>query len=482
MKNTPSCVRGQSFQPETKRSPAGLQRRDVLRAGTAASVLGMAPHAIADQLTTTGKAKSVLFVFLTGGISHHDSFDMKPEAPDDIRGEFQPIATKTPGLQVCEHLPLLAQRTNTYALHRAMATGSSGHEPACHMLLTGRLDLPTGFTLNDVPNAKEWPSIPAVITYAMQNRQHRLPPAAILPEPSVNEAARFRPGQYAGQLGSKWEAWHIDIAAKCPLGNGACPDCFRFDGSKFEHAASSVFEMPTLTLPEGGKQRFGRRVDLLDFMQEQRNDLAFAANQFDQQRQQAFALLTDPHTNHAFNVERADPELVERYGKNKFGLSCLMGKNLIEAGVRYVQVNLGKNSSWDTHADNFRNLKQNLLPPFDKCISALLDDMSSSGLLDETLLIVAGEFGRTPKINKNAGRDHWGPCNTMMFAGAGVRGGNIVGATDHLGAQPTDDTQYPENFSALIYDTLGIPRDATWVDMEGRPHAIYRGRPIAGLA
>ena len=148
MNNTPSCVRGQSFQPETKRSPAGLQRRAVLRAGTAAGVLGMAPHAIADQLTTTGKAKSVLFVFLTGGISHHDSFDMKPEAPDDIRGEFQPIATKTPGLQVCEHLPLLAQRTNTYALHRAMATGSSGHEPACHMLLTGRLDLPTGFTLN----------------------------------------------------------------------------------------------------------------------------------------------------------------------------------------------------------------------------------------------------------------------------------------------------------------------------------------------
>ena len=465
----------------TQHGPQPPQRREILRAGAALGALGVAQQAVGFTPQPSRNAKSVLFVFLTGGMSHHDSFDMKPEAPDDIRGEFQPIATRTPGLQVCELLPLMSQRTEIYALHRAMATGSSGHEPACHMLLTGRLDLPTGFTLNDVPNAKEWPSIPAVITYAMRDQQHLLPPAVILPEPSVNEAARFRPGQYAGQLGSQWEAWHIDIAAKCPLGNGACPDCFRFDDSKFEHAASSVFDTPVLTLPTGGQQRFGRRVDLLDFMQRQRASLASAANQFDRQRQQAISLLTDPHTSHAFNVERADPKLLERYGKNKFGLSCLMGKNLIESGVRYVQVNLGKNSSWDTHMANFRNLKKNLLPPFDKCISALLDDMSSSGLLDETLVIVAGEFGRTPKINKDAGRDHWGPCNTMLFAGAGVQGGRVVGASDHLGAQPIDETQYPENFSALIYDTLGIPRHATWVDMEGRPHAIYRGRPIAGL-
>jgi uncharacterized protein (DUF1501 family) len=158
-----------------------------------------------------------------------------------------------------------------------------------------------------------------------------------------------------------------------------------------------------------------------------------------------------------------------------------MGKRLIEAGVNLVQVNLGKNSSWDTHRRNFVNLKENLLPPYDKCISALLDDMSASGQLDETLVIVAGEFGRTPKINKDAGRDHWGPVNTMLFAGGGVKPGNVIGASDHIGAEVVSGLQTPENFAATIYEKLGIPRQAIWNDVDGRPHNIYHGRPISGL-
>jgi uncharacterized protein (DUF1501 family) len=183
----------------------------------------------------------------------------------------------------------------------------------------------------------------------------------------------------------------------------------------------------------------------------------------------------------AFDVENADSPTVERYGRNKFGLSLLMAYRLVAAGVSLVQVNLGKNSSWDTHRKNFTNLRDNLLPHLDRCVSALLDDLSHSGLLDDTLVIVTGEFGRTPKINPDAGRDHWGPANTALFAGGGVRGGRVIGATDDIGAYPVADKQSPENVAATIYDTLGIPRNAHWEDIDGRPYELYRGEPIPGL-
>ena len=468
--------------PPKETHPGRVPRRTALKTGaiglTAAAwpALGSLPAAQGGA-----KAKRVLFVFLTGGLSHHDSFDMKPDAPSDVRGEFNPIATQTPGIQICEHLPRLAARSNRYALVRSMQTESNGHEPACHMLLTGRLELPPGFTLNKIPNANEWPSIPAVITYALRHRGQAMPPAVVLPEPSVNEVGKVRPGQYAGRLGSRWDAWHVNMASKCPLGNGACPDCFRFEGTPFEHAPATIFDTPMLTLPQGGQMRLAGRVGLLDEIQSQQRQLERAAEPLDRQRQQAISVLTDPKISSAFDVENADPKLLERYGKNKFGLSLLMARRLIEGGVNFVQVNLGKNSSWDTHRRNFINLKQNLLPPLDRCVSALLDDLAESGLLDETLVIVTGEFGRTPKINKDAGRDHWGPVNTMLFAGGGVRGGNVIGASDRIGGEPVSEKQTPENFAATIFDALGIPPRETWTDIDGRPHNIYHAPPIRGL-
>ncbi len=456
-----------------------VDRRQVLQTA-AAGALGtaLAGTGVAAERPAT---KSVIFVFLTGGISHIDTFDLKPNAPDGIRGEFQSIATRTPGVQVCEHLPLLAQRSEMWSQVRSMATDSSGHEPACHMMLTGRLDLPTGFNVNDSPSPNEWPTIPSVITYSLRNT--KLPPAAILPEPSVNETGRVRPGQYAGRMGAQWEAWHIDIAAKCPLGNGACPDCFRFEGTPFEHAANAIFDVPTLSLPDGGYSRFAGRVGLLDYIHQQQRELLRLAEvgKFDRQRQQAANVLADPTTSSAFDVENADAATQERYGKNKFGLSLLMARRLVEAGVKYVQVNLGKNSTWDTHRRNFVNLKDNLLPPMDRGMSALLDDLTESGLIDDTLVIMTGEFGRTPKINKDAGRDHWGPTNTVLFAGGGVQGGRVLGATDHIAGEVTDFRQTPANLSATMYSALGIPRDAHWTDAEGRPHAVYQGVPIKGL-
>ncbi len=285
----------------------------------------------------------------------------------------------------------------------------------------------------------------------------------------------------AGRLGERWDAWHIDIAAKCRLGNGACPECFRFDGSDFQHGSEGVFELPMLELPEGGEDRLRGRIDLLGEIQQQQRVLERAGDEFDSSRRQAISVLADEKVTNAFNVEKADQKLRERYGDNKFGLSLLMARRLVESGVNLVQVNLGKNSSWDTHLNNFITLKNNLLPPMDRAVSALLDDLGESGLLDETLVIMTGEFGRTPKINKRAGRDHWGPVNTVMFFGGGVQGGNIIGASDRTGSEPTRDIQLPENFAATIYEALGIPRTGIWRDVDGRPHRIYGGKVIPGL-
>ena len=459
------------------------ERRSLLKAGSI-GLLGPSLVDLACANPVTSRPRSVLFVFLTGGISQHDSFDMKPGAPADVRGEFQPILTATAGTSICEHLPLLAQRTNEYALVRSIATNSNGHEQACHMLLTGRLDLPPGFTTGNAPSPNEWPSIPSQVTHALHDRGNpSLPPAVILPQPSVNEAARVRPGQYAGRLGKKWEAWHVDIAAQCALGNGACPHCFRFEEDHFEHGSPTVFSTPMLTLPEGGSHRLGRRVDLLGEIELRQRGVqrTAALGQIDVHREQAISVLADPRVRRAFDVENADAATVDRYGRNKFGLSLLMGRRLLEAGVRFVQVNLGKNSSWDTHRRNFVNLKRNLLPYLDQSLSALLDDLKANGQLDETLLLVTGEFGRTPRINKDAGRDHWGPVMTSLFAGGGVRGGNVIGSSDGIGAYPDKDPLTVENLAATMFDALGIPEDQSWSDVDGRPHKMRVAKPIHQL-
>jgi len=461
-------------------------RREAVKAGA----IGLAGLGLPDLLASRSRAgdkspraKSVIFVFLTGGLSQLDSFDLKPDAPDVVRGEFQPIATRSSGMRISEHLPQLAERSSKYAVVRSMATGSDGHEFACHMLLTGRLDMPAGFTLENVPNRYEWPSLLAQVNHAMEGKgRNNLPPSVVLPEPSINEAGRVRPGQYAGRLGPRWEAWHLPMAAKCPLGNGACPHCFRFDGTPFKHEPKTIFETPNLTLADGGTARLNARLGLLDSIEHQRRALDRTAEDpgLDRYRQQAMSVLSNPKTRDAFMVERAEARTVERYGRNKFGLSLLMAYRLVQAGVSLVQVNLGKNSSWDTHNRNFVNLRDNLFPHFDRSVSALLDDLSESGMLNETLVIVTGEFGRTPKINKNAGRDHWGSVWSLLLAGGGVRGGQVIGATDRMGAQPVAERQTPENLAATIYAALGIP-DRPWEDTDGRPFDLYRNEPIRGL-
>jgi uncharacterized protein (DUF1501 family) len=248
------------------------------------------------------------------------------------------------------------------------------------------------------------------------------------------------------------------------------------------------FQAPNLSLAEGmERNRFRDRMALLDSLGAQRNTLEAAAeNEFDRYRQDAVSLLADSRTQSAFDVHSADPKVLDRYGRNSYGWSCLMARQLVEAGVNLVQVNLGGMSSWDTHGNAAEHLRDKLFPPTDRAVTALLDDLNERGLLDSTMVVMASEFGRTPYISggpsyKTPGRNHWGGVQTVLLAGGGVQGGRVVGASDKQGGKPSLAPQTPENFAATIYEALGVPREAAWHDASNRPHFVYNGDPIPGL-
>ena len=245
------------------------------------------------------------------------------------------------------------------------------------------------------------------------------------------------------------------------------------------------FVLPDLALPQGvDPLRFSSRQDLLKGLDRRRVALAEAGETLDKSRQDAVSLLTDARVRKAFDLGHAPVADLERYGQNAFGWSLFTAARLVEAGVNLVQVNLGNNETWDTHGNAFPHLKDKLFPPTDRAISALFDDLSERGLLESTLVVVAGEFGRTPKIStlaasyKGPGRDHWGAVQSVLLAGGGVRGGRVIGSSDKNGAFPATDPQTPENFAATIYQSLGIPKTAHWIDTEGRPHFVYHAEPM----
>lgn len=482
--------------PDPFRHPA-VTRRFALQAG-AVGLLGLgADHlsALRSAVAADGtgrvspSARSVIFIFLSGGLAQHDSFDPKPDAPEAIRGEFRPIATRTPGVHVCEHLPMLAERSHLWSMVRSLTHPSNDHSAGHHIMLTGRSDLPPGFDPNR-PGPGNWPSI-ASVAGAMAPASHNLPPAVVLPERLIHNTGRVIPGQFAGTMGPGRDPWFVEASPFDPKAYGAYPE-YEFDHQERPRTPRrSRFELPDLTLPEGlGGARFSNRLGLLAHLDRQRKDLeqATVVGQFDARRQAAVSLLTDARVRRAFDVSDAPPKQLERYGKNSFGWSLLMARRLVESGVSLVQVNLGNNETWDTHGNAFPHLKDNLLPPTDRAVSALLDDLRENGLLDSTLVVMAGEFGRTPRIStlpsayKLPGRDHWGRVQSVFLAGGGVVGGRVVGSSDKIGGHPATDPQTPENLAATIYRALGIPALATWEDELQRPHQVYHGEPIRGLA
>ena len=440
-----------------------------------------------DKPTPTGRAKSCIYIFLSGGLAQHDSFDMKPDAPDSIRGEFQPISTRTTGIQICEHLPRLASCSQLWALCRSLTHSSNEHSEGHHIMLTGRSELPPGFD-DRRPLPTDWPSIASIAGVATAPKNN-LPPSAVLPEKLVHRSRRVIPGQFAGHMGTHRDPWFIEASPFDPKSYGAYPE-YQFSFRQPDDADDRIFQAPHLTLPDGlGEGRLRRRILLLNELERQSRNLdrAAQAEDFDQYRQGAISLVTDARVRHALDVTDADERVQERYGKNLFGWSLLMARRLVQTGVNLVQVNLGNNETWDTHGDAFPHLKENLFPPADRAVSALLTDLSESGLLDETLVVMAGEFGRTPRIShlpsfyKLPGRDHWGAVQSVLFAGAGVQGGAVVGSSDRFGAYPASTPQKPENLAATIYEALGIPPTGTWTDDLGRPHHIYHGAPIREL-
>jgi hypothetical protein len=468
-------------------------RRTLLQAG-AVSLLGLgmnhvhALRALAANAPRTAKARSVIYIFLSGGLAQQDSFDLKPDAALEYRGEFKPIATNTPGLQICEHLPQLAKRSHLWALVRSLTHRSNDHSAGHHIMLTGRTDLPPGLNPSE-PRPSDWPSIAAVAGAVTQPRNN-LPPAAVLPERLIHYSGRVIPGQFAGLMGPQRNPWFIEASAYEPRAYGAYPE-YEFDHQQRTYKpARKEFQAPSLALPEGvSLGRLDTRVGLLKQIDQQRRfwDRAATLESFDAFRQGALAMLTDSRVRAAFDVGRAPDRMQDRYGRNAFGWSLLMARRLVEAGVNLVQVNLGNNETWDTHGNAFPHLKDKLFPPTDRALSALLDDLHDSGLLDSTLLVMAGEFGRTPKIStlpqyyKLPGRDHWGAVQTVFFAGGGVRGGTVIGSSDRIGAYPKTDPQTPENMAATIYRALGIPATAVWHDAQERPSHVYHGEPIQGL-
>lgn len=408
------------------------------------------------------RAKSVILVLLTGGASQHDTFDPKPEAPQEVRGEFKPIDTQTPGLQFCEHLPLLAARSKQLAVVRSMSHGDNSHLPATHTTLTG-MQMPNrrNSDLENVLSRRDWPCYAAGLDY-LRPRSDGIPNGVTLPHRLI-EGPLTWPGQHAGLLGASHDPWEIN-----------------------HDPNDAKFRVDSLALPnELNEGRLGGRRALWEQLgREPRRRAALAETAvFAEQQELALTLLTSGKVTEAFRIDREPHAVRDRYGRHSFGQSLLLARRLIEAGVPIVQANMGIVQSWDTHADNFGRLKDKLLPPLDRGLAALLDDLSASGLLDETLIVVSGEFGRTPKISmlpgaSLPGRDHWAPVYTALFSGGGVRGGQIIGRSDKQGALPVTRSYRPEDLGATIYSALGVDASAEVRDSLGRPLRLNHGDPI----
>jgi hypothetical protein len=403
----------------------------------------------------------MILVFLTGGAPQHEMFDPKPDAPAEVRGEFNPIETCVPGIRVGEHIPGFAKRMDRLAIVRTLCHKNDGHLPATHWVLTGRAmpGLPENVGADKIRSRTDWPSYAAALDY-FYPRSDGAPNGVNLPT-YLQEPPLLWPGQYAGCMGPKHDPWQITDDPNKP-----------------------GFRVQNLSLPSGFTvDRLQTRRSLLECVNGQQDRLARLAETrslADKQRD-AFTLLTSGAFAEAFRIEKEADAVRDRYGRHTFGQSLLLARRLVEAGVPIVQANMGIVQTWDLHAATGVSLKKRLLPPLDQGVGALLDDLQERGLLDETLVIVVGEFGRTPTLNKDAGRDHWSGVFSAAFAGAGIRGGQVIGASDAQGGAPATQGYTPDDLGATVYHLLGINPEAEFMDTEGRPQRLSLGKPIEPL-
>jgi uncharacterized protein (DUF1501 family) len=441
--------------------PTRPSRRDLLRAGAAGLTLpGLLRLRAAHAADRRPPADACIFVFLWGAPSQYETFDPKPDAPDGVRGEFGVRRTRLPGVLYGEHVPLLAQRNDRFAVIRTCTQSSTHHQSAAYEALTGFPPSRDIVALTATPT--DHPNLGSVVSRFAPGRSS-MPRFIQLPQ-LASDVGNLTPGQFAGFLGRQHDPFAV---VKDP--------------------SAADFDVTEMRLPaDVSAERLSDRQGLLRLVDRQAESLGRQAETqaLDVYQERAVGLLTSKAVRRAFDLGREPATLRERYGNNTLGQSCLLARRLVEAGVKLVTVCSGFNGktpqdAWDTHKDNFRKLKNQLLPPLDRGVSALLDDLRERGQLERTLLVVLGEFGRTPRINKDAGRDHWHHCYSVMLAGGGVRPGMVLGQSDRVGAYPIHGRVCtPADLCATVYHCLGIDHTAEMIDQLGRPLPLTRGEPI----
>jgi hypothetical protein len=446
----------------------GLTRREWLRVGGLGAFGLSLPGLLRAERTpnpggTFGRARACIVLFLMGGPPQHETWDPKPDAPAEIRGDLKPIPSSLPGLHVGELMPRTARLAHKCCVLRAVSTHDNAHSSSGYWMLTGTPHQPTN-SENARPGApNDWPCLGAVVKHLRGGGS--LPAAVTLPEHIWNTGMIPWPGQNAGFLGRQADPWLL-----------LC------DPSQPGYQVSELGlppEVPPLRLH--GRQALLEQVNRhLDHVER-----GGAMARYDAQNRQAFDLLASPRARRAFDLQQEPPAVRDRYGMHRFGQSVLLARRLVEAGVSLVQVNWTReaggsdlNPVWDTHVKNSERLKTALMPPMDQAYSALLEDLADRGLLDSTLVVWMGEFGRTPKINGGGGRDHWGHVFSAALAGGGIQGGRVLGASDRIGAFPKDGRLEPQDLTATVFHCLGHAPDTEIRDLLGRPVPISRGALI----
>lgn len=443
-------------------------RRDVLRLGGLAG-LGLslpllharAASGVSKPAASFGRAKQVICLFLHGGHPQQETFDPKPQGPAEVRGEFGAIATSIPGVQFSEMLPQTAQIAHRLAIVRSMCHGNANHVTACLPANTGHTH-PPGFPETDVPpTAADFPPFGAVLS-AIRPAEQMPTWVRVGPLMRRNNGTVLH-GQVPGFLGAKHASFDVD--------QELLPDQVQIQAVQ---RAAGLSEM-RLTGRRGLREEFDQAVRLIDHSREARDLSAHY--------QRAFSLLTSEKTRQAFDLAAEKREVRERYGRTEFGQRCLLARRLAEAGVPLINVSYchTPQGSWDTHSNNFKLMRDSLGPTFDTAFTALVNDLAERGLLDDTLVFVNAEFGRTPAINKNAGRDHWPFVYSLALAGAGIQPGAVYGASDQSAAYPTDKPHDPRDMAATIYHLLGVDPNTVIRDSTARPHQLVIGKPIEGI-
>lgn len=436
----------------TRRNCDGVTRRNVLRIGGLGLGGFLAPQIVGTQATADSKiakAKSVIMLFLEGGPSTIDMWDLKPKAPEEIRGPFQQIATNVPGTFVGEHCPLSAQVADKYSMIRSYSHEDNGHVTGYYYVMTGRKPRFRDGQNSRIPANTLFPSIGSRVAREL-GLSGTVPAYVNLPSPMDAGGSGFYGPEYAPFV--------IE-------GDPVQPD----------------FEVRDLQLPKQvSPERMTRRQQLLSGVEQINNATATGVKQeMTTYYEKAHELITSPEARKAFNLQAEPESLRQRYGYSTIGQSALLARRLVEAGSRFIGID---NPGWDTHFDCFPSLQHDLIPQADRAFSALVTDLAERGLLESTLVIMMGEMGRTPRVNKNAGRDHWGKAQTVLIAGGGVQGGRVIGKTDEHASEPIEDEVSIHDLHRTIFTLMGINTDKTYYTPLGRPVPVLEGgQLISGL-